>query len=268
MMRSLAAVGVTACVLLTASAAHAQEKTFGEKGEFIIGVDRLIPVLAYTHFSTEAPLPAGATNATDSGDQSSFSLLYGATIDGCRGVGASAGAGPCQSELFFTVPRAGFDYVLAPNVTIGGDLVLFFTLGGSTSHEVDFANGTSRTDTVSSPKTTLFGVAPRGGYILHMSDLVSLWLRGGLSYYIASTKTVVDAMTTQTVDQHQFALDLEPQFVFTPIPHLGFTAALNVDIPFGGNTSTETDTPGMSTTFSAGSSIFYLGGTIGMLGWF
>ncbi len=41
-----------------------------------------------------------------------------------------------------------------------------------------------------------------------------------------------------------------------------------MDIPFGGGHSTEVDTNGTSTTFSAGASEFYLGVTLGMLGHF
>ena len=251
MMRSLAAVGLTACVLLVAPVAHAQKK-FGEKGEFIISADRLSTFFSYSHWSQDEP-PAGANKVTASGDQTSISLLYGSSVD--------------DNDVFYTVPRLGFDYVIVPNVTIGGDAIVFFTLGSSRSVETNNNNGTATHDPQASPSTTVFGIAPRGGYILQMSELFSFWLRGGLSYYTGTSKLVLNGVTQRSETTNQWALDLDPQFVVTPIPHLGFTAGLAVDIPFGGSHTTQLD-PVTGASFSAFSSVFHLGVTIGMLGYF
>jgi hypothetical protein len=245
MMRSLAAVGVTACVLLAAPVAHAQKK-FGDQGEFIISADRLVPFISYTHFSnnTPGPIGMGVAKDTNSVDQSSVSLLWGATTP----------------QSFFSIPRVGFDYVLIPNVTLGGDLVVFFQPSSNASHEQDFTDGTSHIDNTNRPSETIFGFAPRGGYILGLSDLFALWLRGGFSYYTLSDK-LTNGNVSVSSGRDQFALDLEPQFVFTPIPHLGFTAGATADIPvFGHNW----DAAGNS----AWSSQLFLGITIGMLGYF
>jgi hypothetical protein len=253
----LATVGA-ACGLLTTSLAHAQQRPeFGEKGSLIISADRLVPFFAFSHWSEDGPTPGGVTKTTATASQTSLSFLYGYTTD--------------PNDLFYTVPRVGIDYTIVPNVTLGGDLVVFFTLGGSTGTETDFSNGNSTTTSTTAPKTTIFGVAPRGGYILGLNNMFSLWLRGGFSFYTLSQKQTNNGNgndITTTNSQHQFSLDLDPQFVFTPIPHVGFTAGLTVDIPFAGGHSIETDNGGTTNTFSASSSMFYLGVTVGMLAYF
>jgi hypothetical protein len=258
MKRRLTAVGATVGAvlgLLTTSLAHAQQRPeFGEQGEFILSADRLVPFFAFSHESADGPTGPGVSKSITTASQSSLSFFYGYTADG--------------NDLFYTVPRVGFDYTIVPNVTLGGDLVLFFTLGGSTGTETDATNGTSMTTTATAPRTTLFGIAPRAGYILGLNNKFSLWLRGGLSVYTLSQKQSNNNDVTVTNSEHQFSLDLDPQLVYTPIYHVGFTAGLTADIPFAGGHSTETDTGGTSTTFSASSSVFYLGVTVGMLAYF
>jgi hypothetical protein len=262
MVRRLTAVAASMGVLLTASLAHAQAKQrLGEQGQFIVSADRLVPIFSYTHVSQDAfnvPPPAKATTFFN---QTSISLLWG-----------SSSASPLSSnETFFTVPRVGFDYVIVDHVTIGGDLVVFFTLGGSSGVDTTAANGTTTTTKNDNPGGLVFGVAPRGGYIWQFTDLFSLWLRGGFSYYVATTKqTVVNGNVTRTTNNsiNQLALDLDPQFVITPIPHFGFTVGLTTDIPLAGGHSQEVVTNNQSTTTSAWSGIFFFGVTGGILGYF
>jgi hypothetical protein len=263
MKRTLTAVGVTLGMLLTTSLASAQKQgDFGQQGQFIISADRLFPLFGFTHYSQDNTTGPGVNKDTTSNSSSSLSFLYGTSLTVGQGV-------PFFTNLFFTVPRVGFDYVIIPNVTLGGDLVAYFSLGGSSSHEVDRNNGTSTTTTTDNPSVLLFGIAPRGGYILGLTDMFSLWLRGGLSFYTVSTKsTTTNPDTSTTSNEHQFAIDLDPQFVFTPIPHLGFTAGLTADIPFGGGVSTDRTQGGTTVSTSNFASVFFLGVTVGMLGYF
>jgi hypothetical protein len=273
MKRTVTALGVAlgaAGVLFTASPAHAQQQEpFGQKGQFILSADRLMPLFSFSHWSGQcstnagiaAELPSclgvaaagagGVTKVTYSGSQTAMSFFYGSTAN--------------TNDQFYTVPRIGFDYTIVNNVTIGGDIVLFFTLGSNASTETDFSNGSSQTTTTSTPSTTIFGIAPRGGYILGLNNLFSLWLRGGFSFYTESQKSHPTNDSTLTNSIHQFSLDLDPQFVITPLPHIGITAGLTIDIPFGGGHSTDFDQGNTSQSFSAGSSIFYLGVTAGLL---
>jgi hypothetical protein len=275
MKRSLTVVGATLAVLTAAPAALAQaaaKSDFGEQGQFIIGADRLLPFVGYSHYSYDLPTGAGITKNNLSYDQSSLSFFYGATPGVPGGLGGNGVAlANYGANLAYAIPRVGLDYVLLPNVTIGGDIVLYFTLGGSASTEQDTSGGQTNTTSQGSPGTTLFGIAPRGGYILPLNDMFSLWLRGGFSYYTWTSKQTVSNGgngITYTSSQNQPAIDLEPQIVFHIIPHVAFTGALTLDIPFAGGWSTSQQENGNTTTSSNSASILYFGLNLGMLAYF
>ncbi len=262
MKRTLTAVLASAAVLTVAPAAMAQaaaKSDFGEQGQFIIGADRLFQLFAFDNVSQNdfGPLPNTVKSSTTTVNGTSLSFFSGQT-------------GTQTGDQFFTVPRLGLDYVIVPNVTLGGDIVAVFSLGGSTKHEVDNNDGSNMTQSVSSPSVTGFGIAPRGGYILGLSDMFSLWLRGGFSYYIESSKQTDpnNNNTTTTTTVNQFALDLEPQIVFHIIPHVGFTAGVYADIPLTGGHSQDANNGNNQASVSAGSSIFYFGLDMGMVAYF
>jgi hypothetical protein len=258
MMRRLTAVAASVGVLLTASLARAQAHDgFGRQGQFILSADRLVPIFSFTHFSQDSTNPgAGNTKVVNTTNQTAISLLWGSTW-----------AASPTSPPFYTVPRVGFDYVIVPRLTIGGDIVVFFTLGGSNGTETTRTNGTTTTTSSDNPSQLLFGIAPRAGYIWELTDLFSVWLRGGFSYYVASSKST-NGNTTTSNSQNQFALDLDPQFVITPVPHFGITVGLTADIPLTGGHATEVDVPNASTNVSAGASVAFVGVTAGLLGYF
>jgi hypothetical protein len=270
LLRAAVAMASGAGVLFAASAASAQQQPlrggdFGAPGQFIIEGNRLFQLFAFDDVSQDVPGATGGdvTKVNNTTTSSTISLLYGSNGNTTASTGTPSG------DMFFTVPRVGFDYVLLPNVTLGTDLVVLFTLGGHQSTETDTSNGGSTTVTTSNPSVTGFGITPRGGYILALTDQLSLWLRGGFSYYIATQKTSntnaagVTTTVSDTVDQ--FALDLEPQIVYSPFPHVGFTGGVTADIPLAGGISGTTTTGGTSASASANSSIFYLGVDLGML---
>ena len=273
MKRTLTAALASTAVLTAAPAAMAQAKAtdFGEQGQFIIGADRLLSLFGYSHFSADLPTGGNLTKNTASLDSTSIGLLYGGTPISL-GVGNAGGLGGYTTNLAFTVPRVGLDYVIVPNVTIGGDLVLYFTVGGSSSTEQDFQGGTQMTTSTGNPGVTLFGIAPRGGYILGLNDMFSLWLRGGFSYYTWTSKQTVtqgNNSVTNTSSENQFAGDLEPQIVFHIIPHVGFTAGLTLDIPlFGQWSGSQQPANGTTQSQSGGASLLYFGLNLGMLAYF
>jgi hypothetical protein len=269
MVRRLIAVAAGVGVMLVGTLAQAQTSggSFGSQGQFIISADRLFPVLGYSHGSVNEPgqLGPGITKISDSEDQSSLGFFWGATP-------AFTGVGNGETvPNVYTVPRLGFDYTILPNVTVGGDLVLFFTLGGSGSSETFLNDGSTQTTTGSQPKTTIFGIAPRGGYILHLTDLLSLWLRGGFSYYTATTKATTtnnNETTNNSFNFNQLALDIDPQLVITPVPHFGFTVGVTGDIPITGGISETQSGQGGSSSVSAHASLLFVGVTGGLVGWF
>jgi hypothetical protein len=259
----------------TASSASAQVPAgdFGQRGQFIVSADRLFPLFSYTHFSQDAFAPgAGNTKQTNFANQTSISLLWGSASGPALGPAGSAIPSASAIQTFFTVPRVGVDYVLAHHVTVGGDAAIYFTLGGNAGADTTNNAGVTTTSSNGTPSVLVFGLAPRGGYILTLNDMFSLWLRGGFSYFISSLKNTAgpaNAQITTTFTTNQFALDLDPQLVITPFPHVGFTAGVTADIPLAGGVAQDT-TPagGATTTVSAFSSVLYFGITGGMLVYF
>ncbi|HEY3818873.1 MAG TPA: hypothetical protein VGL81_16995 [Polyangiaceae bacterium] len=270
MVRRLTAIAAGVGVMLVGSLAHAQSRsTFGDPGEFIFSADRLFPVLGYSNESTTqaGQLPTGISKISTSESSSSLGFFWG----GSPGYVVPLGGNNATLPNLFTVPRLGFDYTIIPNLTVGGDVVLFFTLGGTQSTETDNNAGGKQTVSTNEPKSTIFGLAPRVGYVLHLTDLFHVWLRGGLSVYLAGVKQTVEnnnVQVTTSFDAHQWAIDLDPQFVITPVPHFGFTAGLTADIPFGGGYSVNVNQPNSTTSVSAGQSLVFVGMTAGLVGWF
>jgi len=259
MKRTVMAVATTlgAVCMLAASSAHAQEyrDEFGRRGQFIISADRLFPLFAVSHDSVGTD-DGNGNKLTTSKTQTSMSFFYGYT--------------PPNTDVFYTVPRAGFDYTIVNNVTLGGELVLYFTLGAHATVSTQ-TNNSSTTNTNDLPSTTVFGVAPRGGYIFHFSNLFSLWARGGFSFYLENQKqsaTNNGGTETDTTNTHVFTLDLDPQFVVTPLPNIGLTAGLSFDIPLGGGVSTEQDirtaNNEITTKQSGNATSFFFGVTLGL----
>jgi hypothetical protein len=272
MMRGLSAVAAGLAVVSVASAAHAQHGgSFGDRGEFIISADRLFPLLGYSHASITETNPPPGDKETLSESSSSIGLFWGNTPSFVDESALARGVGGIPVTNFYTVPRVGLDYTIIPNLTIGGDIIVFATLGASAQTETDNNAGGKQTASVPAPTTTTFGFAPRAGYILHLSDLFAIWLRGGLSFYTQTwkqTSTNGNTNTSFSANYDQLALDLDPQFVVTPIPHLGFTAGVTTDIPITGGHSYTSVNNGTSSSVSAGANLFFIGGTIGMLVWF
>jgi hypothetical protein len=243
--------------------ARAQAKgDFGQQGQFILSADRLFQLFAWDNWTRDnlanGPFAGGNVKSSTVTDNQTFFAFF---------FGQSPNPGIDQ---FFTVPRVGLDYTIIDRLTLGGDLVLVFSVGGSHKTEVDFNNGVTNSTSNDNPGIVGFGIAPRVGYILGLSDLFSLWLRGGFSYYIRSTKSTLDLnpQTTETDTINQFAIDLEPQFVLTPIPHVGFTAGIDLDIPITGGVSRDVNAAGTTNSTSGHSSIIYLGVDLGMLVYF
>jgi hypothetical protein len=231
MLRTVTFLGAcTAALLATATASGQPTPTFGEQGQFIISADRLMPLFAY-----ESEKGFDGTDATTT--VTSIALIT-------------------HSPSFVTlynVPRFAFDYTVWKHLTVGGSVWAYFELGNSTTTP---GNPNVTTDNA---KTTFWGLAPRAGWILHLSDLFAFWPRGGISFGDMAFSQAGNPTVTQ------WALDLEPMFVFTPVPHAAITAGPVVDIPFAGSSST---TSMNGRTVSVDETMFHFGLTGGLLIWF
>lgn len=267
-LRNLTALGAALGTMLVATAAQAQDKgTFGEQGQLIIGADRLFPLFSFTtnQYTNSNVNPNQSTTITGT----SLSFFWGTnSVSGATNApGVAAGGNP----NFYSVPRVGADYTIIPHLTIGGELIAFFTLGGNTS-----TSQGNVSNSVGSPGANTFGIAPRVGYIIGMNDTISFWLRGGFSYYLAN-ESLNDAGCTQGStgnDSEQLwtiGLDLDPQLVISPVNHLAFTVGPALDWGFVGNaSSTAQNTPQCksqtTTTLNYDAVNFSITG--GLLGWF
>ncbi len=120
-----------------------------------------------------------------------------------------------------------------------------------------------------------FGLAPRVGYTLGLTDRLSFWPRAGvtLAYMSASPDgTTGTVSVTSKVTYVPLWVNLEPMLVYAVDPHFSFTLALVCDLPLlGAVTSTTRTTVGsVSTERTTESSVTQLivAAQIGVMGRF
>jgi hypothetical protein len=228
--------------LAVASTAGAEPLDFGARGQFALSADRLSPLFSYSRISTDTGGGDSTTNTT-----TSMSLLW---------TGAP--------EDVYDVPRVGLDYVVAPSITVGGEL--FGTIPFSASRSTTMGGMTTSRDTA---KYSAFGIGARGGYVLALSHGLAFWPRGGLSYARESTSNAINMMGggSQSTTVSQFALNLEPIFMIQAAPHVGVVFGPVLDIPLSGNTHNEVTIGTMTVSTDNSTSQFHFGITLGLLGW-
>jgi hypothetical protein len=244
MVRKLTILGFGAASLLASGTASAQAAAgaFGDQGQFIISADRVMPLFAY-----ENEKHTNTNGSTDSNTVTSIALVtHGPTF-----------------VTIYNVPRFAFDYTVWQHLTVGGSVWAYFQLGNSNTHSEPGMPDMSNDQ----PKITFWGLSPRVGWILHLSDLFAFWPRGGISFDQAITSFnqrvgMVTVSGTNTVTQ--WAIDLEPMFAITPVPHAAFTVGPVVDIPFSGSSSNSSG----GTTVSTDQTQFHFGIVGGLLAWF
>jgi hypothetical protein len=225
MLRSSLGAVVALLLLASPSIAGAQEEHgVGKKGNIIISADRLFTLFAYTAVTVD----------TQTTKTASFSLLGSGNFDSFGGN-------------FYNIPRLGFDYTVVDRLTIGGDALAYFTVGGT------------------GPKVTMFGISPRVGYVLPLGSAVSLWPRAGVTYdsvsYANNDNYGNSSPTTQ------LAADLEALFVISPVEHAALTLGPVVDIPITGKTQTFYHTGVGDMAGSTDQSQFHVGVSAGLLFW-
>jgi len=239
MRRSALVVGLALGILTAAGSASAADETGGiaSQGQFIVSVDRVFSLISYQDFKQGPDANNSSTSTTN------FGLIT---------------SHPAPPTLF-AVPRFALDYTVTSNITVGGSLFLLATLGSTGTTTVD-----SKSTSSPAPKLTYLGIAPRVGYILPITETFAFWGRLGFTYAAGTTSTTTtqaNGTTTSTsATTSEFALDVEPMFVFSPVSHFGFTFGPTIDIPLTGSLS--------SGGQSVDSSQFYVGLQTGILGYF
>ena len=105
----------------------------------------------------------------------------------------------------FIQPRAGIDYFVVNNLSLGGAIGLYSGAG----HDPQVGD-------------TGFLFAPRVGYAIDLGSVASFWPRGGITYYSHG-------------DYHNVGITGEANFALFPRPNWAFLITPHFDMgPFGG----------------------------------
>jgi hypothetical protein len=247
----------------TPAEAAGNANNFGQKGELIISADRLLPLLSYTNSSTTHT--NNGVDLTTSRSGTGMSLLVG------RGLSIDEDITTVPINVH-AIPRIAVDYLIIDHLTLGLGLPLGFGLSGTAKREVQQGPGVT-TQSFDAPKVTIFGLAPRVGWILPLTDILAFWPRGGFAIY--SVNAHFDVLNnnntvneTDSVTDTIFSIDLDPQLAIVPLEHFFFLVGPMINIPLGGSRSTRHEQGSTTTTISDSASLFNFGieGSIG--GWF
>jgi hypothetical protein len=254
------AFAATTVMAAPAEAAAGEAKGLGEKYQLIISADRLVPLFSYASGSISRTENNINLNTSQSG--SGISLLFGRNL-GTEGLLVNV----------HTIPRVAFDFTVIPKLTLGAALAFGFGLGGSIERET-LVGPTTTTVRTDAPTASAIGLAPRVGYIIPLGEHLAFWPRGGFGFYWVSQKTETldnndpNAVRTETTTDNFISLDLDPQLVITPVEHFFFHVGPLANIPLSGSRST-TEAQGTTTrTTSNDLSLFHLGISAGLGGFF
>lgn len=114
------------------------------------------------------------------------------------------------------------------------------TLGGGIGYAYD--SGQAQTQggpEQNAPQLSLVFIGPKIGYLLAIVPGVSIWLRGGVTYYTEKTEQHNEGFDFEGRQSGTY-VGLDPMFVFSPIPHVGFLAGPIVDVGLFGSQFTKT----------------------------
>ncbi len=194
---------------------------------FILSAERLTNVLAW---STTQKVEVPTDNFNSFPDTTSVEIQR-------SGLDVSF-LGATGSNNAFGLPRVGFDGMFSNGLTLGGSLSYVVT---SSKH--DTVQSGSNNTSVDDPSVSYFVFAPRVGVMFAATPSVGIWLRGGITRISASseaTNTDPNTNTTSTSTSTLTLVDvtLDPQIVISPVPHVGITLGVPIDIGLSGSVET------------------------------
>jgi hypothetical protein len=200
----LSAAVLSATAVLHAAPARAEGPKFGGGGQLVISDDQPLNAVAATGNLT--PTPPGTTSTV------SFEF---ASVSDNGGSGTS----------FVISPAA--DYFVINSLSVGGD-VLFGVLSP--------AHG----NTGSGSTTTLFGILPRVGYNLPITDTISFWPKVYFGYATASA-------SNNGGSSNFTAIGVYAPFLFHLVPHFFVGIGPNLSTQLSNNVTPAT-LPGVAST--------------------
>ena len=130
----------------------------------------------------------------------------------------------------FSFPRAAVDVFVAPGLSLGTS---FGVVYGSEAM-------TPIGGTAASVSVTGITVAPRIGYVAHLTPSLSFWPRAGISViYVSSSPsgTAAAGAVEESQTSHLVAATVEAPFIFTIAPRVAFTFGPTFDMSFSGKQS-------------------------------
>ena len=260
-MKVLASLGFSLGLLALAAPSRAagdDANGFGEKHQLIVTADRLLPLIGYTHASVST-----TTNGQDLSDSHSgvnVGLLFGASL-----------ATPSSSVVdVHTLPRVAFDFTVIRSLTIGGAIAFAAGFAGKESQEA-VVGGVKTTTQTDDPSSYAFGFTPRVGYVLPLTEYLAFWPRLGVGIYHVnahSTRTIANVETETSVGDTILSLDVDPQLVITPYPHVFMHIGPILNAPLTGSRSTDTTAGSRTVSVSNDVSLLRVGLSAGIGGWF
>jgi hypothetical protein len=198
---------------------------------FLLGVERVTGVLGW------------ATVGTAENDFGRFEReRFGGQL---HVLGATSHAGDGRdAPSFSSAPRVALDFVVGAGLTLG----LTATLLGSTGTETLTIDGAEQPQ-ISFPDTLSLQGGGRVGYLIPLGATSSFWPRVGLTYSVQ--RVLGAAGARQTLQAYQ--LTLEPTFLLSPVPHVGFLIHPIVDVGIAGSSDNSFVITGLPTQKSEGS---------------
>ncbi len=249
------AVAASAAMMAASSASAQEPPRFGERGQLVISADRLVPLLGYTSQSITASDGDVTTKTTDSGASIAFLI----------------GREP-QLGVMHTTPRVAVDVTVLPRLTIGTAFAFAFGIDGTHTEERTPRVGQHTVRENAIPGATLLGFAPRVGYVVPLGRQLAFWPRAGIAFYSVKSQREVTSnlgvTSSATETDTIFSLDLDPQLVWTPLPHVLVHAGPLANLPFTGAHETAFAQGAEVKERSDDLTIFHFGVSAGLGVWF
>ena len=237
------------------AAAQEEPRRFGARGQLILTADRLLPLVSFTRQSITSREGAATTTITDSGASVAFLV----------------GREPALAAVH-TLPRLAVDFTVREHLTVGSAFAFAFGLAGTHSEERVAGDGSQTARDTRSPRTTILGFAPRLGYVVSLGSHLALWPRAGFAFYSVRTRSEqtnnAGSTPASTETDTLFSLDLDPQLVWTPIPHVLLQVGPLVNVPLTGSHETSFSQGSDAKDRSDDLSVFHVGLQAGLGAWF
>lgn len=191
---------------------------------FLLGVERVTNLLSWSQ-RVETPV----VQFDSIGGQGVIELETSGTDVAFLGSGSTPNP--------FSLPRLAFDGMFESGLTLGGALMYVRTSG-----KQEVAAGGSQKTSLESATSAVFILAPRVGVMIESSSAVAVWLRGGITRTSIATQLPTSNAETDEVPSGSREItttlvdvSLDPQLVISPVPHVGVTVGLALDIGVAGS---------------------------------